>query len=213
MNGVDILSELRNELQAKEPQKKKKRKTSALSGCSLTAVAMEEHDETRQEAFSPPLQKRKQLAPDTNAAWCPKSLARFGFPFGAFRHNVKNKWRILMKNQCPETQLPALQMHSYWNKSRECVQAYINALFSVAFGVAQSCLLLMVLCFISLHLIYLKEPLHLIIVVFNLCWREGRGSGGDRKTVWRHQKWASHQELLHSCVWEIILRARTCLKQ
>lgn len=139
MNATGILSELHNELQSKKTNKKKeKKKASALS--NVCSQLLRWRDETRQEAFSLPLQKRKQLAPDTQAAWRPKSPARFGFPFGAYRHNVKDRWGILMKNQCPESQLSALQMQCYWNKSRQCVCERLcvhynstNALFSVAF--------------------------------------------------------------------------------
>lgn len=46
MSAANILGELHNALQAKK-KKKEKEKASALSDRSLTAVAMEERDETR----------------------------------------------------------------------------------------------------------------------------------------------------------------------
>lgn len=153
--------------------KKEKRKASALS--DVCSQLWRWRDETRQEAFSLPSQKRKQLAPDTHAACRPKSPARFGFPFGAFRHNVKDRWGISMENQCPETQLSALQMQ---NKSRECMceplcvhYISINALFSLAFWCFQKLFVIdgIVLYLTPSHLFKETQALNHSWDTFSIC--------------------------------------------
>lgn len=94
------LSKHSNELQAK---KRKREEQVHCQAVRSQLLRLRNAMKRGKKLFSLPLQKRKQLAPDTHAAWRPKSPARVGFPFGASRHNVKEKWGILMKNQCPET--------------------------------------------------------------------------------------------------------------
>lgn len=102
----------------------KKGKGKSTCTLRLTAVATEGRMVRVKKLFFLLLQKRKQLAPDTRAAKRPKSPVRVGFPLSAFRHNVKDKSGIFMQNQCPETQLSALQLYSYLNKSGECMQVF-----------------------------------------------------------------------------------------